>query len=168
MSEEVAVAGTDNVEKSGDQATGKTSDPARLRIVERILFGFCGALLLIGFFLPWFVAGAMLSVSGLGLVFTSGTVVGMLAGANRFLLIAVPLLGAILLGSSILGYRVTRWIAVGGSGVILLFGFVILVRLFITSTGLGMWLVILSALLGLSIGLVAIGRGSSARAKPEN
>jgi hypothetical protein len=74
------------------------------------------------------------------------------------MLIAVPLLGALLLGGSILGYRATRWLAIGGSGLILLFGFIILIRLFITSTGLGMWLVILSALLGLSIGLVAVGR----------
>jgi hypothetical protein len=41
---------------------------------------------------------------------------------------------------------------------ILLFGFIILVRFFIKSTGLGMWLVIVSSLLGLSVGLVAIGR----------
>src|SRR5262245_25689189 len=137
MSEDVAVAGTEAVEKGSEKPPGKTGAAARLRMVERILFGACGALLLIGFFMPWFAMGAMLSVSGLGLVFTSGEVVGLLAGSNRFLLIAVPLLGALLLGTSILGHRVTRWIAVSGSGVILLFGFVILIRLFITSTGLG-------------------------------
>jgi hypothetical protein len=154
MPEEVAAAGTEEVVRRSSKESAK----APLRMVERILFGACGALLLVGFFLPWFIAGTMISMSGLGLVFASGDMVGMLAGANRFLLIAVPLIGVFLLGGSILGYRVTRWFAVAGSGLILLFGFVILVRFFITSTGLGMWLVILSALLGLSIGLVSLGR----------
>jgi hypothetical protein len=152
MAEEVAVAGPEVVKRSAK------SEALALRTVERVLFGACGGLLLIGFFLPWFIAGTMITVSGLGLMLASGEMVSMLAGANRFLLIFVPLLGALLLGGSILGYRVTRWIAVAGSGAILLFGFIILVRFFISSTGLGMWLVILSAMLGLSIGLVGIGR----------
>ena len=161
MSEEVAAVGTEPAEKASEKRSGRP-DKAPLRMVERALFGACGALLLVGFFMPWFVAGTMISMSGLGLVFASGEVVGMLAGANRFLLIAVPLLGVLLLGASILGKRVARWLAVIGSGLILLFGFVILVRFFISSTGLGMWLVIVAALLGLSIGLVAIGRARNA------
>ena len=161
MSDEVAAAGTETAEKASEKPVGR-ADKSQLRIVERVLFGVCGALLLVGFFMPWFVAGTMISMSGLGLVFASGEVVGMLAGANRFLLVVVPLLGVLLLGGSILGKRVTRWLAVGGSGLILLFGFIILVRFFISSTGLGMWLVIISALLGLSIGLVAIGRARNA------
>jgi hypothetical protein len=167
MSDEVAAAGTEPVEKASPQAPSIAHERMRLRVVERVLFGLCGALLLIGFFLPWFVVGAMMSVSGLSLVFTTGELVGMLAGANRLLLIAVPLFGLALLGGSILGHRITRWLAVGSSGVILLFGFVILVRLFLSSTGLGMWLVILSALLSLSIGLVSIGRVSRTGASPK-
>ncbi len=157
MSEEVAVTGNDAAEKASEKPVGR-AQKSQLRMVERVMFGVCGALLLVGFFMPWFVAGTMISMSGLGLVFAGGEMVGMLAGANRLLLIVVPLLGAILLGGAILGKRLTRWLAVVGSGLILLFGFIILVRFFISSTGLGMWLVIISALLGLSIGLVAIGR----------
>jgi hypothetical protein len=156
MPDEVAVAGTETVDKTGPST--KSGAKLGLRVVERALFGVCGALLLVGFFMPWFVAGTMISLSGLGLMLASGEIVGMLAGANRFLLVAVPLLGALLLGGSILGYRVTRWLAISGSGLILLFGFIILVRFFLSSTGLGMWLVILSAMLGLSIGLVGVGR----------
>ena len=153
MPDQVATAGTEGVVKRS-----KENAKAPLRMVERVLFGACGTLLLIGFFMPWFIAGTAISMSGLSLVFASGDVVGMLAGANRFLLVAVPVLGVLLLGGSILGVRFTRWLAVGGSGAILLFGFIILIRLFISSTGLGMWLVILSAMLGLSIGLVGLGR----------
>jgi hypothetical protein len=166
MPEEVAATGTETAGKASEKPVGR-ADKSQLRIVERVFFGVCGGLLLIGFFMPWFVAGTMISMSGLGLVFASGEVVGMLAGANRFLLVVVPLLGVLLLGGSILGKRVTRWLAVGGSGLILLFGFVILVRFFISSTGLGMWLVIISALLGLSIGLVAIGRARTGDASPK-
>ena len=96
MSDDVAVAGTESVEK----ASARPKADEGLRMVERGLFGVCGALLLIGFFMPWFIVGTMVSMSGLSLVFASGEMVGMLAGANRFLLIAVPLLGTLLLGGS--------------------------------------------------------------------
>jgi hypothetical protein len=158
MSDEASVPGTEDVAKGTEKPSAKVGVKSRLRLIERGLFGVCGALLLIGFFLPWFAAGAVISISGLGLVFASGEVVGMLSGSNRFLLIAVPVLGVLLLGGSILGHRVTRWLAVGGSGVLLLFGLFLLVRMFISTTGLGMWLVILSALLALSVGLLSVGR----------
>ena len=148
MSEEVAVPGSEAVEKAGE----------RLRMIERILFGACGALLLGGFVLPWFTAGALLSFSGLGLVFAGGEMVGMLAGANRFLLIAVPLLGLFLAGGALQGHRATRWLAVGGSGILLFAGFLLLVRFVLTTTGIGMWLVIIAAMVSLSIGLVSLGR----------
>ena len=57
----------------------------RLGMVRRVVFGLCGAALLAGFFMPWFLVGAFLSLSGFGLVFTSGQMVGLLAGANRTL-----------------------------------------------------------------------------------
>jgi len=145
MAEEVVVAGT-------------ASERARLGFVERVLFGGCGAALLIGFFLPWFKVGALLTVSGLSLLVSSGEMVGMLSGSNRFLLVVVPFLGGALLGGSVLGNRVTRLIAVSGSGLFLLGGLFITIRLFLSSTGTGMWLVVLSALLALSVGLIAIGR----------
>jgi len=154
MSEEVAVQGSEAVEKA------KASEPPsdRLRMIERILFGACGALILVGFVLPWFSAGALLSFSGLGLVFAGGEMVGMLAGTNRFLLIAVPLLGILLAAGAANGHRFTRWLAVGGSGLLLLAGFILLVRFVLTTTGLGMWLVIIAALVSISIGLVGVGR----------
>lgn len=160
MSEEVVETGTKSTAKSGEKAA-----PERLRMVERLLFGLCGSLLLIGFFLPWVAAGALLSISGLGLVFASGEMVSMISGSNRFMLFAVPLLGVLLLGASILGHRTTRWLAVVGAGALLLFGLFIVLKLFITSTGLGMWLVIFSALASLSVGLVSVGR--TARASSE-
>jgi hypothetical protein len=145
MAEEVVVAGT-------------ASERERLGFVERVLFGGCGAALLIGFFMPWFKVGALLSVSGLSLLVSSGEMVGLLSGSNRFLLVIVPLLGAALLGGSVLGSRATRLGAVAGAGLFLLGGLFLTIRLFLSSTGTGMWLVVLSALLALSVGLISIGR----------
>ncbi len=150
MSEEVVVTGPANGERVG------------LGFAERGLFGACGAALLIGFFMPWFKVGALLSVSGLSLMLSSGEMVAMLSGSNRFLLIVVPLLGILLLGGSILGKRVTRLLAVAGSGLFLLGGFLILLRFFFASTGMGMWIVVFAALLGLSVGLVGWGRNQRA------
>jgi hypothetical protein len=84
--------------------------------------------------------------------------VGMLSGSNRFMLVIVPLLGVILLGGSILGTRFTRTIAVAGSALFLLGGLFITIRLFLSTTGTGMWMVLFAALLALSVGLIAIGR----------
>jgi hypothetical protein len=147
MSAEVVVAGS--------------SERPRLGFIQRVLFGACGAALLIGFFMPWFLVGALLSLSGFALVFTSGQMVGMLAGANRFLLFAVPLLGVLLLGGSILGRRATTWIAVGGAGLILTFTFYSVIRIFVHSTGFGMWLVLFSTIGALSVGLLGVGRRSN-------
>jgi hypothetical protein len=141
-------------------AQPKVNERERLRVVERALFGGCGLALLAGFFMPWFKVGALLSVSGIGLLLSSGEMVGMLSGSNRFLLVVVPLLGAVLLGGSILGNRFTRFAAVAGSGLFLLGGFLITIRLFLSSTGSGMWLVLFAALLALAVGMLSIGRSS--------
>jgi hypothetical protein len=127
----------------------------------RGIFGACGVALLAGFFMPWFLAGALLSLSGFALMFSSGQMVGMFAGASRFLLIAVPVLGVLLVAGSILAHRITTWIAVVGSALILTYGFYSLIRVFISTTGLGMWLVIGSSLLGLCFGLIHLGRGTA-------
>lgn len=145
MAEEVVVAGS-------------ASEREKLTFVERALFGGCGAALLAGFFMPWFKVGALLTVSGLSLLVSSGEMVGMLSGTNRFMLVIVPLLGAVLLGGSILGNRLTRAIAVAGSALFLLGGLLITIRLFLSTTGTGMWMVLFAALLALAVGLVAIGR----------
>ncbi|HEY3500629.1 MAG TPA: hypothetical protein VGK73_38310 [Polyangiaceae bacterium] len=127
-------------------------------IPARAVFVLCGAALLAGFFMPWFKLGNLLQVSGMGLVFTQGEAVGMLSGANRFLLVAVPLLGALLVLGGALGWRVTFWIAVIGASIILLYGLFTVMGLFISSTGLGMWLVIVASIGSLGIGLFGVGR----------
>ena len=132
--------------------------PRSTSIPVRAVFVVCGLLLLVGFFMPWFKLGNLLQVSGMGLVFTQGEAVGMLSGANRFLLVAVPLLGLLLVVGAGFGLRITPWVAVIGACVILLYGLFTVMQLFVSSTGVGMWLVILASLTALGIGLFGVGR----------
>src|SRR5215468_9312022 len=92
-------------------APAAPSEKPRLGIVARVVFGLCGAALLVGFFMQWFLVGQFLSLSGFGLVFTNGQMVGLLAGANHTLLVAVPLLGVLLIIGSVWGHRITSWFA---------------------------------------------------------
>jgi hypothetical protein len=133
-----------------------------ISLAVRSAFVVCGVGLLVGFFLPWFTVGELISVSGVGLVFADGQMVSMLSGANRLLLFAIPALSIALLVCGIFGYRAAPWAAVSGSVVILGYGLFTLMRLFLSSTGPGMWLVIGSSLLALAFGLLDLGRRSKA------
>ncbi len=138
----------------------------RLGLVPRVVFGLCGAALLVGFFMPWFLVGQFLSMSGFGLVFTSGQMVGLLAGANRSLLVAVPLLGIALIIGSVWGHRITSWLAVGGAFTLLAFAFIAVMHVFLSSTGAGMWIVVLATFVALGMGAFGIGRRSPGRDGP--
>ncbi len=115
-------------------------------------------LLVAGFFLPWLSAGTTLELSGMGLVFAGGDVVAAVSGSGRFLVFLVPLLGVALVGGAAFGHRWTPWLAAGGASTLLLFGLVHVLTLFLSSTGIGMWLVVLSAFLALVFGMLSIGR----------
>jgi hypothetical protein len=129
-----------------------------ISLPTRVVFVACGLALLAGFFMPWFKLGNLLSVTGMGLVFTQGEAVGMLSGANRFLLVAVPMLGFLLVLGGGFGYRVTPWVALVGACIILAYGLFTVMQLFVSSTGLGMWMVIVASLTSLGIGVFGIGR----------
>ena len=137
------------------------SQKPRLSIARRVGFGLSGALLVVGFFLPWLTAGSALELSGLGLVFAGGDVVSAVSGTGRFLLVIVPLLGAGLIFGAISGHRVTSWVAALGAGALLIFGLAHVISLFISSTGMGMWMVVLASLLALVLGLLSVGRATA-------
>jgi hypothetical protein len=151
---------------STDVVTATASEKPRLGLVSRVVFGLCGAALLVGFFMPWFSVGQFLSMSGFGLVFTSGQLVGLLAGANRSLLIAVPLLGIVLIVGSVWGHRVTSWFAAGGAFTLLAFAFISVMHVFLSSTGAGMWIVVLATFITLGMGAFGVGRRSPSRDDP--
>lgn len=118
--------------------------------------------LLLGFFLPWIRFGQAAAFSGLSLMVSGGTVVDALAGPSRGLLIIIPACGAALVASAILAPRWTPTTALISGGAILLFGFFTLARLFLNTVGIGMWIVVVAALVCAGIGVASIARGRGA------
>ena len=136
---------------------------ASLNWPTRAAFVLAGAGLLVGFFLPWVKLGALVSVSGLGLVFAEGDVVSMISGSNRFLLFAIPLLAATLMVLGALGQKAASWVGAVGGVAILGYAVYTVLSVFLASTGFGMWLVAASTLVALSLGFIDLGRHSAQR-----
>lgn len=127
-------------------------------------FGFLAGLgLLIGFFLPWLRFGEVAAVSGLSLMVSSGTVVNALAGPSRGLLIIIPAAGAAMIASSILAPRLVPFASLVSGLAILIFGLFTLARVFLQTVGLGMWIVVVSALVATGIGIAALSRSRGTR-----
>lgn len=105
--------------------------------------------------------GDVVVVSGFSLVTSSGQAVDILSGPHRALLFMVPLSAIALMGSAMSGHRFTAWVAILTGGVLISYGFYTLIRLFFATTGMGMWVVAVSALVALGAGLVGYGRQTS-------
>jgi hypothetical protein len=127
-------------------------------MLTRGLLGVSGLGLLIGFFLPWIRFGNMVVLSGFSLWASSGEAVDVISGPRRMLLFMVPLAALALLACAFTGHRVSIWVALLSSIVLLGYGAFTLVRLFLETTGIGMWLVVFSALIAFGVGLVGYGR----------
>lgn len=119
-----------------------------------VVAGLC---MVAGFFMPWLKLGGLASISGFGLMSTEGEVVELLSGFNRFLLFAVPTLGVLLIAGGVTGHRAAAWLALVTGAVVIGDGLVTLMVLFLSTTGSGMWLVILGAFVALAIGLLTLG-----------
>lgn len=118
----------------------------------RALVGFSGLTLLVGFFLPWFRAGAE-GEHDSGLTMMLGEPVG---GTPAILLVAVPILGVLLSAVSFMGFRWTAHAAIGVAALLLGYGLWILLSLFVEHTALGLWIVVGGAFITLLLGLVTL------------
>lgn len=154
LAEEVKLA------QEAKNAPPAMSAPSRrpMSWVSRGAFLVCGLFLTVGFFLPWVIAGTALEFTGLGLVFTSGDVVQAISGSGRLLLFLVPLLGVALVLGAATGHRSTPWVAALGAGALLVFGVINVILLFVSSTGVGMWMVVFAALASLVVGVLSVGK----------
>lgn len=123
--------------------------------------------LLIGFFLPWLRMGDLAAVSGLTLMVSSGTVVDVLTGPARGLLIIIPVCGGALVASGLFTPRLAPMAALASGFAIMAFGIFTLARAFIQTVGPGMWLVVGSALLAAAVGIAAWARMRSSRSGPQ-
>ena len=152
--------------KRANQTAGKRSGgalaPTRAgSLAARIVYVLSGSVMLAGFFMPWIKLGDLVSLTGLGLALSEGQAVSMLTGSGNFLLLAVPVFGLLLLLGGIFAFRGLGWLSVLGAVVIFGYGFYTAMTLFLSSTGLGMWLVIAATFLASAFGLVSLGKRTS-------
>lgn len=121
-------------------------------LLSRVLLGAAGVGLLIGFFLPWVKLGQMVALSGLNLATTSGQAIENMSGPAGVIVFVVPLAGAALLFAAVRGYRRIEWLGLLSGCLIFGVGVFTLVRVFLDTTGAGMWLVAASSMAAIMIG----------------
>lgn len=127
-------------------------------LTARSLMVMTGLGFICGFFMPWITLGNAAQVSGLGLLTTSGEIVDLVSGPYQFLIFSVPLLGVGLLAGGFTGRSFAPWFAVASGVLIMVGGLYTALRTFLSATGLGMWIVVASALVSLIVGLLTVGR----------
>ena len=137
----------------GDIAPKKPTREAPPMLL-RIGLGIVGLGLFIGFFLPWVHLGDVVSLSGLGLAIAGGDAANEMSGPNRALILIVPVAGILLFAGAIRGTRGLAWAGMAAGFSIFMVGLYTLIRVFLDSTGAGMWFVTGSAVGGILIGLV--------------
>ena len=125
----------------------------------RVLLVIAGVGFVAGFFFPWLKIGGA-AASGLGLLVMQGDAVEFVSWPQRILMFAVPLLGSALLVTGFIGHRIALWLGLAAGIVVIGGGTYTLIRLFFGATGTGMWIVVGSALLALSVALLSLGRAS--------
>jgi hypothetical protein len=130
-----------------------------LQIGLRVVIGFAGLSLLVGFFLPWLnrastaegaAPGAMEAVTGLSLA-TSGE----LAGSPSMLLFLIPTLGIALSATAFMGFKYSGQVAVGIAVALIGYSLYVLLQMFVQHTALGLWVVSGGTFVILLLGVIA-------------
>ena len=115
-----------------------------------------GIFLLVGFFLPWIRVGALLEVSGFELLYNDSLVVReALPGHLRTLFLIAPLAGVALITSAATGFQWHGLVAATTGFLVLAAALGVALYLFVQSTGPGVWLLLVGALMALAVGLLA-------------
>ncbi len=112
-----------------------------------------GLLLIGGFVLPWVQIGEIARVSGLELMISDNAAVNAAVGPiQRGLISLIPITGLVLIFWGIRNLPGLRWSLIGGGLVLLVFGMVVVMTIFIQVTSLGLWLVVGGLLIALIVG----------------
>lgn len=165
----------DDLADRGTGALAKTpakpKAQAPLQIALRVLIGFGGLALLVGFFLPWLnvpvpaVGDAPATVqaqSGLTLATSEG-----LVGTPAALLFLVPALGVVLTATAFMGFKWSGQVAVGVAVGLIGYSGYVLLQMFVQHTAVGLWVVSGSVFLILLLGVLAWMTGREPRAKAD-
>jgi hypothetical protein len=70
----------------------------------------------------------------------------------------IPLLAVALIVSTVFLPRLAVWVGMATGATIILYGIYNLMRVFLDTTGAGMWITVAASLLALTVGLVGFGR----------
>lgn len=137
--------------------------PGAPHMLLRIVLGTAGLLLVVGFFLDWITIPSQ-SLSGLELVTNEDRDIREAVGeTRRWILLAIPALGVALTAIGFLGLRWSAAVAAGIGLVLIVYGIVTVVALFIETTEVGLWLILAASFLALGSGLVTLIRGRMAK-----
>jgi hypothetical protein len=145
--------------RSAGGASAGRSDGANvpLQIALRVLIGFGGLALLVGFFLPWLqvagegeALGTLQAQSGLTLAMRAD-----LVGTPAPLLFLVPALGIVITAVSFMGFKWSGQVAVGVALGLIGYSLYVLLQMFVQHTALGLWIVSGSVFLILLLGVIA-------------
>lgn len=125
-------------------------------IVMRVLIGFSGLSLLVGFFLPWLsaapVAEGALPVTFAGYDIALGSSPFVVAGYQALWLI--PALGAALSAAAFMGFRWAGQVAIGVAVALIGFALYVLLQMFVQHTALGLWIVAGGTFVVLLLGVI--------------
>lgn len=133
---------------------GDSRKSTRLSIASRGAYLLACALLLVGFFLPWLRIGELAQVSGLTLTLSDNVAYrGTLTGGHRALLWLLPALTVALAACAAKGWRSTHLLALLTGLFVVGYALSIVAVLFLSSTAVGLWLMVggTLALLGLPL-----------------
>lgn len=144
-------AASEQLQPAADATPKKPQPERRLRL----RFGAVGSgvLLITGFVLPWVKIADVARVSGLELMISDNVVVSSAVGPlQRGLVSLVPIVALILIVWGARNFPGLRWGLLGGGLVLLVFGLVVLLTIFVQVTSLGLWLVVSGLLVTLIVG----------------
>jgi len=143
-------------------ATKASAQPTRGQphMALRIALGTAGLLLLVGFFLPWLKLEEVATVSGMQLVIDNNPIIRALVGddVQRWMLLLVPGFGLALTAVGFLGIRYSGHISAVLGLLIVLYGVITMIIFFFQKTGVGLWLIVIGALLAVGAGAFAWAR----------
>ncbi|MGF1467830.1 MAG: hypothetical protein ACFCGT_17055 [Sandaracinaceae bacterium] len=146
---------------------------AQLHIGLRLALGLAGLCLLVGFFLPWLSlreigvdTGETVEVSGIALVVAdSATYRQVMDPGQRYLVLLVPIFGLALTAIGFLGFRFAGPVGFGMGLLLIIYGLVRVIIVFLQTARVGLWLVLLGAFTALVAGLIAYIRSRELRLK---
>ncbi len=165
MSEDDALEG-DEEPRSPSKPPPAGPKPGAPHMALRVVLGFAGLLLVVGFFLPWVQIDREMR-SGLELVVeTDPDVREMVDETQRWILLVIPLLGAALTAVGFLGVRGSGAVATVIGFLLMAYGMITVVLLFFQRTGMGLWIIVGATILALGVGLFALLRARQSKQAP--